>query len=88
MYTVSRTNEFKKSLKRCLKRGLDIGRLEEVIRLLAETGSLSQKYKPHKLTSKFDYNEAVYMALFSWRRNSSRVMPSGMLRRRRRRQRA
>lgn len=52
MYTVSRTNEFKKSLKRCLKRGLDIGRLEEVIRLLAETGSLSQKYKPHKLTSK------------------------------------
>lgn len=55
MYTVSRTNEFKKSLKRCLKRGLDIGRLEEVIRLLAETGSLSQKYKPHKLTSKFDY---------------------------------
>ena len=53
MYTIERTNSFKKAFKRCLKRGLDVKSFETVVRLLAETGKLPQKYKPHKLTSNY-----------------------------------
>lgn len=55
MYIISRTNGFKKAVKRCLKRGLNIELLEHVINLLAANGSLPAEYKPHKLSSKFDY---------------------------------
>lgn len=55
MYTISRTSGFKKAVKRCIKRGLDINLLEEVIMLLATTGSLPQKYRPHRLSGKFQY---------------------------------
>ncbi len=53
MYTISRTKGFKKAVKRCIKRGLDIDAMNDVINLLASTGTLPQKYRPHKLSSKF-----------------------------------
>ena len=49
MYSVDYTNRFKKDLKRCVKRGLDIGRIIEVVKLLDANGQLPAKYKPHKL---------------------------------------
>ncbi|MBD5357960.1 MAG: type II toxin-antitoxin system YafQ family toxin [Bacteroides sp.] len=55
MYTISRTTGFKKALKRCIKRGLDINSLEKVIRILVETGSLPLEYKPHRLNAKFNF---------------------------------
>jgi len=55
MYSISRTNGFKKAVKRCLKRGLDISALEKVIRILASTGTLPVEYRPHKLNSRFNY---------------------------------
>lgn len=54
MYTISRTKGFKKAVKKCVKRGLDIEAMNEVIKILASTGTLPQKYRPHKLSSKFN----------------------------------
>lgn len=53
-YTISTTNQFDKHLKKCLKRGLAVEDFKTVVRLLAETGKLPVKYRPHKLTG--DYN--------------------------------
>ncbi|MGM9762456.1 MAG: type II toxin-antitoxin system YafQ family toxin [Candidatus Cryptobacteroides sp.] len=50
MYSIDFTNRFKKDLKRCQKRGLDINLVREVISILSEKGVLPAKYKPHKLT--------------------------------------
>lgn len=54
-YSVSYTGRFKKSLKRCIRRGLDVAEFEKVISLLIEKGSLPEIYKPHKLVG--DYAE-------------------------------
>lgn len=48
-YTLRYTGEFKRSLKRCLKRGYDETLLTEVLTILAEKGSLPEKYRPHIL---------------------------------------
>ncbi len=55
MYTVTRTNAFKKAFKRYLKRGLDLKAFYEVIAILIQNGELPPEYKPHKLNSKFNY---------------------------------
>lgn len=49
MYSVDYTNRFKKDLKRCIKRGLDISKIIEAVKLLEANGQLPTKYKPHKL---------------------------------------
>ena len=49
MYSVDYTNRFKKDLKRCAKRGLDINKILEVVKILEANGNLPTKYKPHKL---------------------------------------
>ena len=54
MYTVKLTNEFKKGLKRCKKRGLDISKVETAIKILRDTGSLPDEYRPHKLSGNRD----------------------------------
>ena len=48
-YTLIYTGQFKKDLKRCQKRGLDIELLHKVITLLQENGSLPAEYKPRIL---------------------------------------
>ena len=48
-YTIRYSGQFKRSYKLCKKRGLDISKLEQVIRLLEQNGSLPQEYNPHKL---------------------------------------
>ena len=55
MYTVNRTNAFKKSFKRALKRGLNPAAFQKVIDILQTEGSLPRQYKPQRLSSKFDY---------------------------------
>lgn len=49
-YNILFSNQFKHSYKRCLKRGCDKFLFEEVVTILANTGTLPKKYKPHKLT--------------------------------------
>ena len=53
MYTVFYTNKFGKDVKRCVKRGLDIAKLQEATHILAEEGSLPMQYHPHKLSGDY-----------------------------------
>jgi mRNA interferase YafQ len=53
MYAVSFSNQFKKDYKRCIKRSYDISLLEKVLKLLRETGTLPNKYKPHLLSGNY-----------------------------------
>lgn len=53
MYTLKYTGQFKKDLKRCQKRGLNLSLLQKVIEILQETGSLPSEYKPHLLSGQF-----------------------------------
>ena len=50
MYRIEYTNRFKKDLKRCVKRGLDINKILAAVKLLEQSGSLPATYRPHKLT--------------------------------------
>lgn len=53
MYTIQTTGQFKKGVKRCQKRGYDMGLLREALKTLAETGTLPESYLPHKLTGDY-----------------------------------
>lgn len=53
MYEVVATNQFKKDLKLCVKRGLKPELLEKVIDLLRENGKLTSNYKPHVLKGSY-----------------------------------
>ena len=52
-YSILFSNQFKRSYKKCLKRGYDKTLFEEVVVLLAETGTLPARYKAHKLTGEW-----------------------------------
>lgn len=52
-YTIEYTNRFKKSLRLCEKRGLDIDKLKTALQLLEETGVLPETYRPHKLSGDY-----------------------------------
>jgi len=54
MYSISFSTKFKRDFKLCKKRGYDISKLEEVIRLLQKNGKLPSKYKPHLLKGNYD----------------------------------
>lgn len=54
MYKISFSNKFKKDYKLCKKRGYDISKLEAVISILEKTGTLPQKYRPHKLSGNYE----------------------------------
>lgn len=46
MYTVDYTTQFKRAVKRCAKRGLDVNKIAELVDILREKGSLPSMYKP------------------------------------------
>ena len=49
MYKIEYTNRFQKDVRRCQKRGLEIGLLQKAVKLLEQTGTLPVEYLPHKL---------------------------------------
>ena len=49
MRTFSRTNQFKKDVKRCLKRGFDGGKLKAAMDLIIDELPLPEKMKDHPL---------------------------------------
>ena len=53
MYTVVATNKFKKDFKLCIKRGLRIDLIEDVILQLEKSGTLPANFKPHVLKGNF-----------------------------------
>ena len=52
-YSVDTTRRFDKALKKCIKRGLDMSKFKECVKILAERGSLPDKYRPHRLSGKY-----------------------------------
>lgn len=50
-YTIKISNQFKKDFRRCIKRGLNMKLITDAMDLLAATGTLPIKYRPHKLVS-------------------------------------
>lgn len=53
-YTVDYSNLFKRSFKRCLKRGLDPSLFQKALALLMQDGCLPRQYRPHQLTGKYE----------------------------------
>lgn len=53
MLEISVTNQYLKDLKMAKKRGLDIQKLNEVVRLIVEEIPLPPQYKDHKLVGDF-----------------------------------
>ena len=49
MYSINYTHQFKKDMRKCAKRGLDIEEIKTAIKILSEIGALPAEYKPHLL---------------------------------------
>ena len=48
-YQIKTSSRFKRDLKRCAKRGLDMQLVYDAMNLLAKDGLLPAEYKPHQL---------------------------------------
>ena len=46
-YRLRTTKQFKKDVKRCIKRGLSMDKLRRAMELLEQNGSLPDNYRPH-----------------------------------------
>lgn len=57
MYSLQYTGRFKKDVKRCVKRGLPIAKLESVIETLRQSGTLPAEY--HTLINLLEHTAAV-----------------------------
>ena len=55
IYSVKKTNQFKKDCELCIKRGLPIEDLDKVLLLLAKGETLPQEYLDHPLQPSKDY---------------------------------
>ena len=49
-YGIRKTSRYRKSLKRMLRRGKDIGKIADVVRMLANGETLPPQFKDHALT--------------------------------------
>lgn len=55
------TTKFKKDYKTAIKRNIDIGLIDECIRLLAAREQLAPKYRDHALTGKWAGNRECHI---------------------------
>lgn len=53
-YQIQYTGQFKKSYKKCIKRGYDQNIFKKAISILSETGSLPDRYRPHRLHGNYE----------------------------------
>lgn len=53
MYKIKYSHKFVKAVRKCVKRGLDIKKLQTVVAILEKSGTLPQQYRPHKLVGKY-----------------------------------
>lgn len=54
-YEIQRTTQFKKDYKLAVKRGCDMGKLREVVELLANGEALPEEYRDHALVDSRRY---------------------------------
>lgn len=74
MYSVSYTGQFKRSLKKCVKRGLDLKVFTDTLDILQQTGTLPPEYKSHKLSGKYAGCWECHMQpdwLLVWKQNDT-----------------
>ena len=75
-YSIETTRKFDKALKKCIKRGLDISKFKECVRILSEEGKLPPKYQPRKLSGKFKGNWECHIEpnwLLVWSQNDTEL---------------
>ena len=75
-YTIRYTGEFKRSFKRCLKRGYDEQLLTNVLNILAAEGRLPEIYHPHILHGQYEGYWECHIApdwLLVWDKNDSEL---------------
>lgn len=53
-YIVETTTQFKRDIKRCIKRGLDTDKVLEAMRILQDEGKLPPCYRQHRLSGRFN----------------------------------
>lgn len=71
-YTLVYTGQFKRSLKKCAKRGFDITKLTEALDILQTTGTLPPNYKAHRLVGNYSGCWECHIEpnwLLIWRQN-------------------
>ena len=76
-YSIETTRKFDKALKKCIKRGLDISKFKECVRILSEEGKLPPKYRPHKLSGRFEGNWECHIEpnwLLVWSQNDTELI--------------
>lgn len=76
-YAIIYSNRFKKSLKKCYKRGLDVEKLREALGILENDGSLPERYRPHKLTGQYAGAWECHIEpdwLLIWQQNDSELI--------------
>ena len=76
MYSINFTNRFKKDLKLCQKRGLDLSHIQKAISILAETGSLPAQYRSHILSGKYNRQWECHIELdwlMVWEQNDKEL---------------
>ena len=72
MYSIVYTNQFRKSLKRCVKRGLKVATLAAAVNTLQEKGTLPAEYGSHKLKGQYTGCWECHLEpdwLLVWRQN-------------------
>ncbi|GHU79317.1 hypothetical protein FACS1894145_3200 [Bacteroidia bacterium] len=75
LYDVDYTNAFKKNVKLCYKRDLDLQLLVNAIKILVQNGFLSAEYKPHPL-KKYNCMECHISPdwLLLWKQNENNLV--------------
>jgi len=54
MRRITQWNQFRRDYKRLERRGKDIEKLEDAVALLAQSGTLPVRHRPHKLTGEWN----------------------------------
>ena len=76
-YSIQYSTKFKKSLKKCYKRGLNVETLREIINELSSTGTLPPKYRPHKLSGNYEGAWECHIEpdwLLIWQQNDTELI--------------
>ena len=77
MYAIKYTNKFKKDVKRCHKRGLDLNLLRNAVDILAKTGKLPSEYMPHQLKGNYKNRMECHLKpdwLLVWMQNDKELI--------------
>ncbi|MCH5311267.1 MAG: type II toxin-antitoxin system YafQ family toxin [Prevotella sp.] len=75
-YEIIVSARFKKDLKRCQKRGLDMTLIYNVMSILSNTGTLPSEYHPHKLKGNFEGQWECHIKpdwLMTWEQNDNQL---------------